>query len=110
MKISNARSSHFIATCGLYHCVFLRTRLVTSVGGFFTTIHIIIDVARHRLYLEGRQQVLKAEQNVRGSCMRHQSAATHGCDHLMAGYTRDEQRNTAQGPFWQQGGGRKLTR
>lgn len=40
---------------GRYHCVFLRTRLVISVGGFLTTIHNIIDVARQRLYLYGCQ-------------------------------------------------------
>lgn len=45
----------YILQDGSYHCVFLRTRLVISVGGFFTTIHNIIDVARQRLYLNGCQ-------------------------------------------------------
>lgn len=75
MKINNLQSSYSTASCGIYHCVFLRTRLVTSVGGFFTTIHIIIDVARHKLYLERCQQGWKIERNAGGSCMRRQSAS-----------------------------------
>lgn len=56
MKSSSARVCQYVLQSGVYHCVFLRTRLVISVGGFFTTIHIIIDVARQRLYLDWCQQ------------------------------------------------------
>lgn len=58
MKSSSAPTCQQILQKGVYHCVFLRIRLVTSVGGFFTTIHIIIDVARQRLYLYRRQHGL----------------------------------------------------
>lgn len=34
-----------------YQFLFMRTRLVMSVGGFLTTIHSMMDVARLKLYL-----------------------------------------------------------
>lgn len=41
----------FQTTCTNHQCLFIRTRLEMSEGGFLMTIHNIIEVARDKLYL-----------------------------------------------------------
>lgn len=38
-------------TCTDHQCLFIRTRLAISEGGFLMTIHNMMDVARDKLYL-----------------------------------------------------------
>lgn len=38
-------------TCTNHQCLFIRTRLAISEGGFLMTIHNMMDVARDKLYL-----------------------------------------------------------
>lgn len=41
----------FQTTCTNHQCLFIRTRLEMSEGGFLMTIHNMMEVARDKLYL-----------------------------------------------------------
>lgn len=41
----------FQTTCTHHQCLFIRTRLEMSEGGFLMTIHNMMEVARDKLYL-----------------------------------------------------------
>lgn len=43
----------FRTTCTDHQCLFIRTRLEMSEGGFLMTIHNMMEVARDKLYLWG---------------------------------------------------------
>lgn len=43
----------FRTACTDHQCLFIRTRLEMSEGGFLITIHNMMEVARDKLYLWG---------------------------------------------------------